>query len=246
MKHCTNTACDRVMVLGNGTLCPFCNSILEEHTPKPGDELSREWRCKKCASLNTRNELRPGELGARPVVLCNDCDSECDLVAVEYRPKPEPHIATTALKPAAVCLECGHVDHLGHYECCDYCSRCGGRLKPFGTAPRTGHPLFYELTKQETDNYEKKNKDYANSDRPMGNFERVGRILSLYPNLDVGNPTVVCMVYLLKQLDCALHLLEEKREGEVEGIDSRLADIHTYAKIARIIYREHHWKDYVK
>lgn len=123
------------------------------------------------------------------------------------------------------------------------CNRCGifCELVLIETAPaKKGHPLFYRLTEEEVNQYERKNADYANQTRPMGNFERVGRILSLYPALSLGDPTVVCLVYMLKQLDCVLHLLEEKREGTVEGVDSRLADVHTYAKIARIVYREQH------
>jgi hypothetical protein len=80
-----------------------------------------------------------------------------------------------------------------------------------------------------------KNKDYTQGGSPFGNFERVSSILALYPKLKLSNPQVVAMVYMLKQLDCALWMMNEGYEGEVENIDTRLTDVHVYAKIARLL-----------
>ena len=43
------------------------------------------------------------------------------------------------------------------------------------------------------------------------------------------------MVYMMKQLDAALWMMSEGYEGEVENTDTRLADVHVYAKIARLL-----------
>lgn len=94
---------------------------------------------------------------------------------------------------------------------------------------------YEELTQKELELYKAKNRDYTKGGRPFGNFERVAAILSQYPKLNLANPPVVAMVYLLKQLDAALWMMSEGYEGEVENIDTRLTDVHVYAKIARLL-----------
>ena len=94
---------------------------------------------------------------------------------------------------------------------------------------------YEQLTQQELDLYRVKNKDYTKGGSSFGNFERVSSILSLYPKLNLADPQVVCMVYMLKQLDSALWMLSEGYEGEVENIDTRLTDVGVYAKIARLL-----------
>jgi hypothetical protein len=94
---------------------------------------------------------------------------------------------------------------------------------------------YEQLTMEELNLYQKKNKDYTQGGDRYGNFNRVSQILSLYPKLKLSSPKVVCMAYLLKQLDAALWMLSEGYEGEVENIDTRLTDVHVYAKIARLL-----------
>ena len=94
---------------------------------------------------------------------------------------------------------------------------------------------FEQLTMQELDLYLKKNKDYTQGGDTYGNFNRVSSILALYPKLRLSNPQVVAMVYLMKQLDAILWMLNEGYEGGIENIDTRLQDVHVYAKIARLL-----------
>ena len=95
---------------------------------------------------------------------------------------------------------------------------------------------YEELTQKELALYQTKNKDYTgNKGDPFGNFKRVSSILALYPKLNLANPQVVAMVYLMKQLDSVLWMMSERYEGEVENIDTRLTDVHVYAKIARLL-----------
>jgi len=100
-----------------------------------------------------------------------------------------------------------------------------------------GHPEYLKMTKEELALHSAKNKDYARCGDPLGNFKRVADILSNYPGLDLSSPTVVCIVYALKQLDAVLWMLAKGYEGEIEGVDGKLTDAHIYLKIARILQR---------
>lgn len=101
-----------------------------------------------------------------------------------------------------------------------------------------GHPLFKTLTEEELKLHASKNRDYAKGGDALGNFKRVAATLAQYPKLDLGNPVVVALVYMMKQLDAAFWMLSEGYEGAVENIDTRLRDVHVYAKLARILHRE--------
>lgn len=101
-----------------------------------------------------------------------------------------------------------------------------------------GHQMFLELTEDELKLHSEKNRDYARGGDPLGNFKRVGNILAQYPGLNQGNPVVVALVYMLKQLDAALWMLTKNYEGQVENIDTRLRDCHVYIKLARILHKE--------
>lgn len=101
-----------------------------------------------------------------------------------------------------------------------------------------GHPDFIDMTLKELELHSAKNKDYAGSGDPLGNFKRVAKTLGQYPNLDLSKPEVVALVYMMKQLDAALWMLCQGYEGKVENVDTRLTDVHVYAKLARILHRE--------
>jgi len=103
---------------------------------------------------------------------------------------------------------------------------------------RHGHPRFYELLDEMAELHSKKNHDYARGGKPTGNFDRVAKILSNYPNLKLSNPIVIAIVYLLKQFDAVLWMLSGDYEGDVEGIDKRLEDISIYSIIARVLNEE--------
>lgn len=100
-----------------------------------------------------------------------------------------------------------------------------------------GHPDFYKLTEDEVKLHSEKNKDYAQGGDPLGNFKRVSAIKKLYPGLPWDSPVGVALGYMLKQLDASFWMLSQGYEGAVENIDSRLADVHVYAKLARILHR---------
>ncbi len=101
-----------------------------------------------------------------------------------------------------------------------------------------GHPFFYVQLAEERKLHSEKNHDYAKGGDALGNFKRVSSILALYPGLDLSNPVVVCLVYMLKQLDAVLWGLSQKITHKVEGYHPRLQDISIYAKIARCILHD--------
>jgi hypothetical protein len=97
-----------------------------------------------------------------------------------------------------------------------------------------GHPMFYDLTKQEEILYNIKNHDYAAGGNPLGNFDRVAAIEQLYPGMDWASPEGVTITYLLKQFDAALWIMLQGHEAKVEGPIKRWQDVSVYAKIIMI------------
>lgn len=101
-----------------------------------------------------------------------------------------------------------------------------------------GHPEFLPISIGEVALHSDKNHDYAHGGPPLGNFERVGAILGLYPKLDHSQPIVVCLSFLLKQLDAVLWGLNQRIVPKVEGALPRLKDISVYAKIAMCMVKD--------
>ena len=104
-----------------------------------------------------------------------------------------------------------------------------------------GHPDFYKYTQEEIALHDKKNSDYAGSGDPLGNFNRVAKMVGplLNPAIpDNLKPMAVAMIYAAKQFDAVVDLLGNNRQSIVEGFDGRLMDIAVYAKLARILSKE--------
>lgn len=95
-----------------------------------------------------------------------------------------------------------------------------------------GHPAFVPLLLQMMRRHSDKNHDYAKGGTPLGNFDRVATILSLYPNLKIRDPVVVTLIYALKQVDAVLWGFSSNIEQKVEGPIDRLGDVLVYAGIA--------------
>lgn len=105
-------------------------------------------------------------------------------------------------------------------------------LEQFQKAYPHGHPQFVPTLLEKAKLHSDKNHDYAKGGSPLGNFERVGTILSLYPNLDISNPVVVMLIYTLKQFDAVLWGFSNGIEQKVEGPIERLSDVLVYSGIA--------------
>jgi hypothetical protein len=95
-----------------------------------------------------------------------------------------------------------------------------------------GHPRFYELTKKMDTTHSAKNKEYTQGGSPTGNFDRTSAIKRLYEGLDWASPVGGCIDYMLKQLDCALWMLAQGYEPEVENYEARMIDVANYSLLS--------------
>jgi hypothetical protein len=98
-----------------------------------------------------------------------------------------------------------------------------------------GHPKFSEIFLDHIKLHSEKNFDYARGGRPLGNFERVARILALYPEFPFNSPSGVATMFLLKQLDAVMWAMcRENATGmkeNKESIKDRRKDITIYSGI---------------
>ena len=101
-----------------------------------------------------------------------------------------------------------------------------------------GHKDFNPMTLKEMKLHSEKNYDYAAGGDPLGNFNRVAGILGQYKGLSLSDPTVIALVYAMKQVDAALWMLSQKREGKIEDVNSRLGDVSVYVKLAMILHKQ--------
>jgi len=98
-----------------------------------------------------------------------------------------------------------------------------------------GHEKYIPILLDLMELHSIKNHDYAAGGSALGNFERVAKFFSLYPNLKLSDPFVVTMAYMMKQLDAALWLKNAGHTAKVQGIGERMDDIIVYATIGKII-----------
>ncbi len=103
-----------------------------------------------------------------------------------------------------------------------------------------GDPKFVEMMYEEMELYNRKNFDYASGKvgqevNPNGNFDRVAAFFSMYPGICLSDARVVCLSYIMKQLDQVAWSLSRGFEGKVEGLDPRLQDIAVYTNILKVI-----------
>jgi len=101
---------------------------------------------------------------------------------------------------------------------------------------RHGHPDFYKMLDEMAELHSVKNKDYTQGGDPLGNFQRRSDILKIW-GFNIP-PVLIALIDALKQQDCAMWMLSQGYEGEVEGFDKRLLDDAVYKTIARILKKE--------
>lgn len=167
------------------------------------------------------------------------------------------------IKPA--CANCGEAYYKHYpsaysdYTFCDQDKRPERRYQEWGVTlpapvPKTiseeeltaalrkahphGHPEFIPLLVKMSKLHSDKNHDYASGGRPLGNFEREAALFKLYPGLDLGDPVVVALVNMMKQLDAALWGFSAGIKQKIEGPIERLSDVMVYAGIAICALKE--------
>lgn len=103
-----------------------------------------------------------------------------------------------------------------------------------------GHPRFYKILGEMAQLHSDKNHDYAENDRPLGNFERVAELVDKY-NLrtaPIDTKVLVAIFYMLKQFDCFMNAIGTGKEMKVEGLTERLRDIEVYSVLIEILLGE--------
>jgi len=107
-----------------------------------------------------------------------------------------------------------------------------------------GSPKFYKLIEEEAELHDKKNADYAEAGDVWGNFDRVAHLVDFYNllNAPISTRVKVAIIYMLKQLDCALNAFGKGKKMKVEGIKERFQDISVYSKIITILSEEKNGK----
>lgn len=104
-----------------------------------------------------------------------------------------------------------------------------------------GHPRFHEIIQAMGELHDRKNTDYAAGtvEGPLGNFERVSKIMRLYPGFDWTSPFGVAMGFMLKQFDAGFTLKAQKRESVTgEPVAARLTDMAVYSVLGIILDEE--------
>ncbi len=96
-----------------------------------------------------------------------------------------------------------------------------------------GHPSFVDILVEQAKLHSDKNHDYARGGDPLGNFDRVATILSLYPNFPYHTPEGVAFIYALKQVDAEAWAMCQGGENKVEGLEGRTNDQAVYANLRR-------------
>lgn len=101
-----------------------------------------------------------------------------------------------------------------------------------------GHPAFYQIVEEIAALHEKKNRQYAMPDDPLGNFRRTGQIIAkmLKPGID---PTLAsCLSFMSKQVDGVYEMFGEGKTDTPDQLEDKLQDIIVYGIIALILVRE--------
>ena len=70
---------------------------------------------------------------------------------------------------------------------------------------------------------------------PLGNFERVSKIMQLYPDFPWATPHGAATVYMLKQFDAFMWQTKQGFEAKIEGAVPRLKDVTVYSQLIAIM-----------
>ena len=108
---------------------------------------------------------------------------------------------------------------------------------------RAGHPKFFKLLEEMADLHERKNKQYASGEDPLGNFKRGSQICKkfFHPNIQkdpVKLAAAYCLVLATKQIDGAIEIIAEGKKNTPDSISEKLRDVLVYFGIADCIFAD--------
>ena len=101
-----------------------------------------------------------------------------------------------------------------------------------------GHPLFYKIVDELKELHSRKNRQYATVEKPLGNFERAGRMVKKLFKEEIDERLAVLLCYMSKQIDGVIEIVGENKKNTTEALEDKLKDIAIYSIIAIILSRE--------
>ena len=103
-----------------------------------------------------------------------------------------------------------------------------------------GHRDFYKIMFDLMDLHNRKNHDYASDENPLSNFDRVGELCDKYGiwEWECSSALKVAAVYMLKQFDAFMNLMQTNKSALVEGVPERLKDVAVYSVLEMILFDE--------
>ena len=101
-----------------------------------------------------------------------------------------------------------------------------------------GHPLFYKVVDELKELHSRKNRQYATIEKPLGNFERTGRMVKKLFKPEINERLAVLLCYVSKQMDGIIEIVGENKKNTTEALEDKLKDVAVYSIIAIILSRE--------
>lgn len=103
-----------------------------------------------------------------------------------------------------------------------------------------GHPKFYILLNKLSELHDKKNKQYASKENPLGNFYRGSQIVKKFFHPDLQeDPDRLALAYALilatKQIDGAVEIIAENKTDTPDSLQEKLRDVMVYYAIGDCI-----------
>jgi len=103
-----------------------------------------------------------------------------------------------------------------------------------------GHHRFYEILNGLAELHDKKNRQYATTDNPLGNFYRVAELQSkLFKDSIKNKPLATALAFMSKQIDGVYEIVGEGKENTVDSLKDKLMDIAVYSIICMILIEEY-------
>jgi hypothetical protein len=101
-----------------------------------------------------------------------------------------------------------------------------------------GHPLFYQIVDELKALHSEKNRQYADKDHPLANFQRTGSMIAKFLKPGIPPSLAILLCYVVKHIDAVYDMVAEGKTNTVESLEDKCKDIAVYFILAMIILRE--------
>lgn len=103
-----------------------------------------------------------------------------------------------------------------------------------------GHPRFYELLREMAELHNRKNRQYASSENPLGNFYRGSQICkALFKEQIAADPEKLALAYAIvlatKQIDGTIEILGHGKNLTPDSLKEKMSDVTVYFNIGQIL-----------